>query len=132
MSDTLIDILLYLLLIGIPTSAAVALAYGVFHMSRRIRTINRLKRRRENFNAIRLYRMTAKQVPGELGMDEYGRALRYTMHKYPAACKYDPAYTALLITEAVGQDRLSRGTLEIAMNDRELEHPGKQEGNETA
>lgn len=132
MSDTLIDILLYLLLIGIPAAAAIALAFGISHMGSKIRAINRLHRRRENVNAVRLYRMTAKQVPGELSTDEYGRALRYTMHKYPAAYKYDPAYTALLITEAIGQDRLSRGTLEIAMNDRELEKSEKQEGNETA
>jgi len=41
-------------------------------------------------------------------------------------------YIAEIVAEAVGQDRLSRSTLEIARNDREIETSGKQERNETA
>lgn len=132
MSETMIDIVLYLFLIGTPVAAGGALAYGIYRVSHKIKAANRLQQRRDSIYYAQLYRMAADQVPGDLSMEEYSHALRYTMHKYPTACRHDPSYMALLITEAVGQYRLSQGTLEIAMNDRELERSEKQEGNETA
>ena len=133
MSETVIDIILYLFVVGTPIAVGGALLYGIYRLSHKIKAANRLQRRNDEISYARLYRMVADQVPGgNLSMEEYSHALRYTMHKYPAACKHDPPYVALLITEAVGQYRLSQGTLEIVMNDRELEQSEKKEGNETA
>ena len=131
MSDTMADIILYLFLIGTPVAVGGALVHGIYRISRKIKAANRFQRRKDCVSYARLYRMVADQVPGNLSMEEYSHALRYTMHKYPAAPRHDPAYTALLITEAVGQHRLSQGTLQIAMNDRELDR-SEQKGNETA
>ena len=74
---------------------------------------------------------------------EYTAAIEYTARKYHLPQRAGHLdldhisigrmdYIAEIVAEAVGQDRLSRSTLEIARNDREIETSGKQERNETA
>ncbi|MFU0832765.1 MAG: hypothetical protein ACFWUC_07490 [Oscillospiraceae bacterium] len=82
-------------------------------------------RRCESFASALLWELVKQQVP-QLTEDEYHAALRYTAQKHHMAIEY----IAALVAEAVGQARLSEGTLDIARNDRNLYL--KSEGNETA
>lgn len=140
MMEALIDALAYLLLIGGALAVCIALAAGICRLSDRLRQLQVLRRRRERADAVRLYRLVERQVPGKLTMGEYARAVRYAARKYHLAGRcgemdlqgHDLEYISALVAEAVGQARLSRGTLAIAAADRGLEQSEKSERNETA
>lgn len=94
------------------------------------------------FSAAMLYHMVKPRVAG-LTDAEYAAGLEYAARKHRLPRRGGRldlsgmsvgwlAYIADLVAEAIGQDRLSRGTMEIARSDRELEESEKQKGNETA
>lgn len=124
MDRPMVDLLLYLAIIGGAVAISGVLLYGIVRLSGKISALESIRRRREAFAAVRLYRMMERQVPGDLNREEYERAVRYVIQKYPISShctRMDPRYISVLITEAIGQDRLSRGTLAIAAADRETE-----------
>lgn len=124
MDRPMVDLLLYLAIIGGAVAISGVLLYGIIRLSGKIRALESIWRRREAFAAVRLYRMVERQVPGDLTRTEYERAVRYVIQKYPISShsRMDPRYISVLIAEAIGQDRLSRGTLAIAAADRETEN----------
>ena len=94
------------------------------------------------FSALLLRQMVSRRMKN-LTDSEYTAAIEYTARKYHLPQRAGHLdldhisigrmdYIAEIVAEAVGQDRLSRSTLEIARNDREIETSGKQERNETA
>lgn len=91
----------------------------------------------ESFAAAYLKHIVKLQVLGIMTDTEYNAAILYTMRKYhlkPVGTSIDlhgqdVDYISELVAEAIVQDRLSRGTLEIMKNDRELRN---FERNETA
>jgi hypothetical protein len=100
---------------------------GVVWANEKIKKLRSARKRRETLNAVRLYRMVERQVPGELTEKEFDRAIQYVIQKYGLDDRdglpmshQNPEYISHLIAEAVGQDRLSRGTLAIAQAEREL------------
>ena len=112
---------------------------GILQLLEKIEDLRACRRRRETIATIKLYRMVARRVPGELPPTEYDRAVRYVIQKYHMADRnggidmhqQDPEYISMLVAEAVGQDRLSRGTLAIAVADREAIR-NQMEGERTA
>lgn len=96
----------------------------------------------DTFSAMLLHAMVNRRVKN-LTDREYAAAMEYTARKHHlpqhagllnlehiSIGRMD--YIAELVAEAVGQDRLSRGTMEIARNGRELGQTEKKERNETA
>ncbi len=96
----------------------------------------------DTFSALLFRQMVGRRVK-DLTDSEYTVGLEYAIRKHHlpqhaglldldhiSIGRMD--YIAELVAEAVGQDRLSRGTMEIARNERELEQSEKQERNETA
>ena len=81
----------------------------------------------ESFPTLLLRAMVKRQVP-RFTEAEYNAAVEYTIRKYGMDTRdgaldlhgQSAEYIAELIAEAVGQDRLSSGTLAIAEADREL------------
>lgn len=140
MNDDVFEVLLCLLLVSGMIVIGDALMVGIRKLAGKIQTVSDIRRRRETIAAVKLYRETARRVPGELVPAEYTRAVRYTIRKYRLAARggtpdlrrQDVGYIADLVVEAVGQGRLSRDTMEIARNARELEQSENQERNETA
>jgi hypothetical protein len=96
--------------------------------------------RRKRSAQVRLHSLVAQRIPDDLDPAEYSRAVRYTIHKYHLAGHdgrldmhgLDPGYMADLVAEAVGQDRIARGTMAIAEADRDLAQSEKPERDETA
>ncbi len=140
MSKSMVDLLICLSIIGGTVLVCGALLGGIFRLIGKIRALDAVRRRREAIGAVRLYRLVARRVPGDLTAAEYTRAVRYTIRKYRMAdrkgCidarRQNPECAAMLIAEAVGQDRLSRGTLAIAAADREIIRNQLKEGEKTA
>ena len=96
----------------------------------------------DTFSVLLFHEMVRRRVK-DLTDSEYAAGLEYAIRKYHlpqhsglpdldhiSIGRMD--YIAELVAEAVGQDRLSRGTMEIAQNERELEQSENQERNETA
>ncbi len=140
MSKSMVDLLIFLVIIGGTVLVCGALLGGIFRLIGKIRALDAVRRRREAIGAVRLYRRVARRVPGDLTAAEYTRAVRYAARKYHlAGCGgeldlqgHDLEYISVLVAEAVGQDRLSRGTLAIAAADRDLAQSEKSERDETA
>ena len=136
MSNAAVDVLIYMVLVGGALAAGIVLARCVWRLTGKIR-LNAARRRREALAAVKLYRMVAQRVPGDLLPTEYIRAVRYAIRKHrltehsgiPDMLWTDQGYLTELVAEAVGQEMLSRGTMEIAVADQKLE---KSERDETA
>lgn len=79
MDRPMIDLLLYLVLIGGAVAIGGALLHGIIRLAGKIRTLESIRRRREAFSAVRLYRMVEREVPGDLTAAEYERAVRYVI-----------------------------------------------------
>ena len=137
MSNAAVDVLIYMVLVGGALAAGIVLAWCVWRLTGKIRMLNAARRRREALAAVKLYRMAAQRVPGGLLPTEHVRAVRYAIRKHrltehsgiPDMLWTDQGYLTELVAEAVGQERLSRGTMEIAVADQKLE---KSERDETA
>lgn len=133
--DSLIDLLLFLVIIGVAVIVCSALVCGIYRLIGKIQDLDTKRRRRKTISAIKLYHMVQLRIPGELTPAEYDRAVRYTVRKHPELADHSGGldlhresqeYIAELISEAVGQDRLSSGTLAIAEADRKLNHKIKE------
>ena len=95
------------------------------------------------FAALMLRRMVeSHSCIGKTSDEEYASGIAYAARKYKLPTDGGTlnissmsaghiAYIADLVAEAVGQDRLSRGTMEIAVNDAELNAPNERK-DETA
>ena len=140
MSNAAVDVLIYMVLVGGALAAGIVLAWCVWRLTGKIRMLDAARRRREALAAVKLYRMVAQRVPGDLLPTEYIRAVRYAIRKHrltehsgiPDMLWTDQGYLTELVAEAVGQERLSRGTMEIAQNELELDQSEQSERDETA
>ncbi|XOQ44683.1 MAG: hypothetical protein ACFWTN_09610 [Clostridium sp.] len=127
MDKPAIDLLLELTVTCGAAAVSGGLLGGIVWAKEKIKKLRSARKRRETLNAVRLYRKVERQVPGELTEKEFDRAIQYVIQKYGLddrgglrMSRQNPEYISYLIAEAVGQDRLSRGTLAIAQAEREL------------
>jgi hypothetical protein len=127
MDKPAIDLLLELTVTCGAAAVSGGLLGGIVWAKEKLKKFRSDRKRRETLNAVRLYRMVERQVPGELTEKEFDRAIQYVIQKYGLddrgglpMNRQNPEYISYLIAEAVGQDRLSRGTLAIAQAEREL------------
>lgn len=140
MSDADVDLLIFFVIIGAAVVICGTLLWGIYRLIDKIQDLNEARRRRETIAAVKLYFAVKERVPGELTPAEYDQAIRHVIRKYHMADRHggldmrrqDSEYIAELIAEAVGQDRLSRGTLAIAEADRENIRSHLKEGEKTA
>lgn len=139
--EALFDALLYIVIIGTAVIIAGGLLYGIANMISKVKSRDAVRHSSEAAAAVKLYRLVTSRSGGNLTLAEYDKAVRYTIRKYHMASRdgtisldgKDLDYIAELVSEAVGQARLTNETLEIARNDRELESDQyKNERNETA
>ena len=141
MDNADVDLLIFLAIIGAAVVICGALMCGIYRLIVKIQNLHEARRRRETVAAVRLYHLVQQRVPGgELTLTEFDRAVRYTLRKYRMddrdggidTRRQDIGYIADLVAEAVGQDRLSRGTLAIAAADREIIRSHLKKGERTA